>query len=48
VRFSYRLLPGPSTSCNAIALLAFLGYDPALVQKARDRADRFLESGRWK
>lgn len=47
VRFSYRLLDGPSTSCNAIALLASLGYDPSLVRKARGRADRFLSEGAW-
>lgn len=48
VRFSYRLLPGPSTSCNAIALLASLGYDSTLVQRAQESADRFLESGQWR
>lgn len=47
VRFSYRLLPGPSDSCNAIALLASLGYDPSIVQHARSRADRFLLTGSW-
>lgn len=47
VRFSYRLQKGPSTSCNAIALLASLGYDGHLVERARARADRFLEKGVW-
>ena len=47
VRFSYRLISGPSTSCNAIALLGSLGYDPAIVEKARERADRFLKEGAW-
>lgn len=41
VRFSYRIAPGPSTSCNAIALLAALGYDRTLVARARARADGF-------
>jgi DNA mismatch repair ATPase MutS len=47
VRFSYRILPGPSTSCNAIALLNALGYDKAIVEQARSRANAFLESGTW-
>ena len=47
VRFSYRLQPGPSTTCNAIALLGALGYDRTLVDSARTRADRFLAEGRW-
>ena len=47
VRFSYRLMKGPSTSCNAIALLGTLGYDRAIVDKARERADRFLQEGHW-
>ena len=47
VRFSYRLQPGPSTTCNAIALLGALGYDRTLVDSARNRADRFLAEGRW-
>lgn len=48
VRFSYRLFEGPSTSCNAIALLGSLGYDKNLVEKARARADGFLKQGNWK
>ena len=47
VRFSYRLQPGPSNTCNAIALLGALGYDRELVSRAKTRADRFLEDGSW-
>ena len=47
VRFSYRLQPGPSNTCNAIALLGALGYDRALVSRASARADRFLAEGKW-
>ena len=47
VRFSYRIMPGPSTSCNAIALLNALGYDKAIVRQAQYRADAFLISGTW-
>ena len=47
VRFSYRLQPGPSNTCNAIALLGALGYDWALVSRASARADRFLAEGKW-
>lgn len=48
VRFSYRLQPGPSNTCNAIALLGALNYDKKLVSQAQDRADRFLAEGKWK
>lgn len=47
VRFSYKIMPGPSTSCNAIALLNALGYDRSIVEQARTRADRFLTEGTW-
>lgn len=47
VRFSYRLLPGPSDSCNAIALLGMLGYEKSIVEEARRRADGFKENGTW-
>ena len=47
VRFSYRLLPGPSNSCNAIALLSSLGYDRTIVEKAQERADGYLQKGSW-
>ena len=47
VRFSYKLLPGASASCNAIALLGSLGYDRTLVDRAQERADRFLKKGQW-
>lgn len=47
VRFSYRLLPGPSDSCNAIALLGMLGYEKSIVEEARRRADGFMENGTW-
>ena len=47
VRFSYRLLPGPSNSCNAIALLSSLGYDRTIVEKAQERADGYLQKGNW-
>ncbi|MDO5131528.1 MAG: hypothetical protein Q4D81_00925 [Eubacteriales bacterium] len=48
VRFSYRLQTGPSTSCNAIALLGALGYEREIVDRARARADRFLSEGGWR
>ena len=47
VCFSYKLKTGPSNSCNAIALLDSLGYDRTLVEKARQRADRFMSLGSW-
>ena len=36
--FDYRLLPGPATSRNAIALLKFNGAPESLVARALDRA----------
>lgn len=45
--FDYRLRDGPSTSRNAIRLLEIMGYDPALAQSARERAQHFAETGQW-
>lgn len=47
VRFSYKIMKGPSNSCNAIALLNALGYDKSIVSQAQKRADSFLASGTW-
>ncbi len=47
VRFSYRLQEGPSRSRNAIRLLGQLSYDSDLVQRAEQRAQRFLKEGVW-
>jgi DNA mismatch repair ATPase MutS len=46
--FPYRLLDGPATSRNAIALLKALGYDNKIVQDAETMAEHFLQTGTWK
>lgn len=45
--FSYKINPGRSESSNAIKLLALMGYDENTVSKARERADSFLDTGKW-
>lgn len=46
--FSYRLLPGRSTTRNAIRLLKLMGYEEEIVEKAEASAAAFLEEGVWK
>lgn len=46
--FPYRLMKGPATTRNAIALLKMLGYDERIVTEAETMAEEFLESGVWK
>ena len=45
--FPYKLLKGPATTRNAIALLKMLGYDARIITEAEQMAERFLESGNW-
>jgi DNA mismatch repair ATPase MutS len=45
--FDYRLRPGKATSRNAINLLRLMGFDQALVDKAHEAANRYLETGSW-
>jgi len=37
LEFDYKLQPGPSTTRNAIALLAFVGYPKSIIENATDR-----------
>ena len=48
VLFNYRLFKGRAVSRNAIKLLGVMGYDPKLIEKAQNMADRFLETGEWR
>lgn len=48
VEFSYKILEGPATTRNAIALLDNLGYDNQIIQKARKRAEEFTQTGVWR
>lgn len=47
IYFPYKLLKGPATTRNAIALLKMLGYDEQIVTVAENMAEEFLESGSW-
>lgn len=47
VKFSYRLTEGPADSRNAIRLLRAMGYDPAITDRAQERAERYSKTGRW-
>ena len=47
VHFNYQLFNGRATTRNAIKLLETFGYDPVMIKKAEQRADKFLESGKW-
>ncbi len=45
--FPYKLIPGPATTRNAIALLKMLGYDSNIIREAETMAERFLADGSW-
>lgn len=47
VKFSYLIEKGPADSRNAIKLLRALGYDPAIADRAEERARRFAQTGKW-
>lgn len=47
VQFSYKIKLGKANSSNAIDLLANLGYDDKIVDKARDMVKRFETQGEW-
>lgn len=47
IAFSYRILPGPATTRNAIRLLDRLGYEKSLIQGAEAMAEHFLREGVW-
>ncbi len=45
--FPYRLMTGPSTTRNAIRLLATMGYPEDIIAAANENARRFEQTGRW-
>ena len=47
VLFSYQLKAGRANSSNAIDLLANLGYNDTLINKARKMVTHFEEKGEW-
>lgn len=46
--FPYKLMHGPATTRNAIALLKMLGYDERIIEEAETMAKEFLLDGKWK
>lgn len=46
--FPYKLMQGPATTRNAIALLKMLGYDEQIIKEAEAMAEGFLMDGDWK
>lgn len=48
VLFNYQLRSGKATTRNAIKLLEIMGYEEAIIKKAKKQADTFLEQGVWK
>ncbi|WP_411681101.1 MutS-related protein [Clostridium thailandense] len=45
--FDYRIHEGRATTQNAIKLLGVLGYSSAIVEKAQEKANKFLSDGLW-
>jgi DNA mismatch repair ATPase MutS len=48
ISFDYILYPGPTKTRNAIKLLAIMGYEPSMVDRAEKKAKNFMETGLWK
>lgn len=46
--FNYKLYTGRAVTRNAISLLAIMGYDSNIVEHAKARAERFVETGEWR
>jgi DNA mismatch repair ATPase MutS len=47
ITFDYKVHQGRSTTQNAIKLLGILGYSNAIVEKAQEKANKFLSDGVW-
>ena len=46
--FPYKLMEGPASTRNAIALLRMLKYDESITVEAEAMAERFLRDGNWR
>lgn len=46
--FPYKLMEGPASTRNAIALLRMLKYDERITAEAEAMAERFLRDGNWR
>lgn len=47
IRFSYKMMEGPSTTTNAIRLLVALDFPYSIIDEATDMVKRFNETGIW-
>ena len=47
VFFNYKLQPGKATTRNAIKLLALMGYQQEIIEKATSQAEHFAATGVW-
>lgn len=47
INFPYELLPGRASTRNAIRLLALMGYDKEITERAAAQAEDFLQTGKW-
>ena len=47
IKFDYKLYKGRAESRNAIKLLGFMGYSGEIVERAQDRAEKFVRTGKW-
>lgn len=47
ISFDYILYPGPTETRNAIKLLALMGYEPSMVERAEKKSRKFMETGLW-
>lgn len=45
--FDYKLNEGRAKSRNAIKLLSLMGYENDIVEKAHNKAENFVKSGKW-
>lgn len=45
--FRYQLLEGRATTRNAIKLLAIMGFQDSIVQKAEKMAEEFMKTSKW-
>lgn len=47
IKFDYKVHNGRAQSRNAIKLLGFMGYEEEIVNRAQDRAEKFVCTGQW-
>ncbi|MBP7175739.1 MAG: DNA mismatch repair protein MutS [Thermoclostridium sp.] len=47
ISFDYILYQGPTETRNAIKLLALMGYEPTMVERAEEKSKKFMETGLW-